>query len=116
MLSLSRCVLIVKLVFPSASVLGAAVNVSASPFTLVKRYARTEMLVAAAKHHRRPIVFVNQVGGNDDLIFDGRSLVLDKRGTIIASATIVASVPLRTTFALPSSSTISPSGTSPLCE
>lgn len=49
------------------------VNVSASPFILAKRIGRGEMLATVARRHARPLVFVNQVGGNDDLVFDGAS-------------------------------------------
>jgi NAD+ synthetase len=60
------------------------VNISASPFTLEKRELRTRVLAAHARKHQRPLVFVNQVGGNDDLIFDGHSLAFDARGELIA--------------------------------
>jgi NAD+ synthetase len=62
------------------------VNVSASPFTLNKRAARPAMLREAAIRHGRPVVYVNQVGGNDDLIFDGHSLALGPDGTLMARA------------------------------
>ncbi|MBI4510954.1 MAG: NAD+ synthase [Deltaproteobacteria bacterium] len=61
-------------------------NISASPFTMDKRTLRPRMLAAQARKHRRPLVFVNQVGGNDDLLFDGHSLAFDASGTIIARA------------------------------
>jgi NAD+ synthetase len=44
------------------------------------------MLAAIARHHRTPVAMVNQVGGNDSLIFDGSSLVLDADGSVIAQA------------------------------
>jgi NAD+ synthase (glutamine-hydrolysing) len=59
-------------------------NISASPFWQGKREQRCEMLAAAARHHKLPILMVNQVGGNDSLIFDGTSLALNGRGEIIA--------------------------------
>src|SRR5262249_34252049 len=62
------------------------VNISASPFTLEKRELRTRMLANHARKHKRPLVFVNQVGGNDDLVFDGHSLAFDARGEVIARA------------------------------
>ena len=46
------------------------VNLSASPYVLGKERLRHELLQTVARHHRRPLVFVNQVGGNDELIFD----------------------------------------------
>lgn len=62
------------------------VNISASPFTLEKRSLRPRMLAAQARKHRRPLVFVNQVGGNDELLFDGHSLAFDADGRMIARA------------------------------
>jgi NAD+ synthase (glutamine-hydrolysing) len=59
-------------------------NISASPFWQGKREQRCEMLAAAARHHKLPILMVNQVGGNDSLIFDGTSLALNGRGETIA--------------------------------
>jgi NAD+ synthetase len=44
------------------------------------------MLASTARRWRRPLVFVNQVGGQDDLVFDGTSLVLDERGELVARA------------------------------
>src|SRR5262249_26051422 len=62
------------------------VNASATPFTLPKRAARPEMFVEIARRHAVPLVFVNQVGGNDELIFDGRSAVFGPTGEVIARA------------------------------
>jgi NAD+ synthase (glutamine-hydrolysing) len=62
------------------------VNVSASPYTMEKRHLRPRMLAATARRWARPLVFVNQVGGQDDLIFDGASMVFDARGDVIARA------------------------------
>ncbi len=59
-------------------------NISASPFWLGKREIRREMLATIACHYRVPVVMVNQVGGNDSLVFDGSSIVLDREGKIIA--------------------------------
>ena len=60
------------------------VNISASPFTLEKRSLRPRMLAATARRWRLPLVFVNQVGGQDDLIFDGASAAFDATGAVIA--------------------------------
>lgn len=60
------------------------VNLSASPFTLPKRTARPVMLAEVAKRHRVPVVFANQVGGNDDLVFDGASAIFGPDGEIWA--------------------------------
>jgi NAD+ synthase (glutamine-hydrolysing) len=61
-------------------------NISASPYWRGKRKTRREMLAVIARHHRAPVVMVNQVGGNDSLIFDGSSLVIGADGTVIAQA------------------------------
>lgn len=61
------------------------VNISASPFDLGKRHLRPRMLSAQAHKHARPLLFVNQVGGQDDLLFDGHSLAIDARGEVRAS-------------------------------
>ena len=58
----------------------AIVNLSASPFTAGKHSRREEMLGAMARKHRIPVLYVNQYGGNDDLIFDGRSCAFDADG------------------------------------
>src|SRR5882724_10625190 len=61
-------------------------NISASPYTIDKRTLRFEMLRSIAVHHKRPIVYVNQVGGDDSLIFDGASMVVTPDGKIAAQA------------------------------
>jgi NAD+ synthase (glutamine-hydrolysing) len=60
------------------------INVSASPYTIEKRHLRPRMLAATARRWARPLAFVNQVGGQDDLVFDGASLAFDKAGHVIA--------------------------------
>ena len=60
------------------------VNVSASPFSIEKRHLRPRMLAATARRWGRPLVFVNQVGGQDDLVFDGASLAFNSAGEVIA--------------------------------
>lgn len=62
------------------------INISASPFTAGKQQVREKMLAGIAKKYRVALVYVNQVGGNDDLIFDGRSCVFNKTGTLVARA------------------------------
>jgi NAD+ synthase (glutamine-hydrolysing) len=62
----------------------AIVNMSASPFVVGKYRLREEMIGAMAARHRVPIVYVNQFGGNDDLVFDGRSLGLGPDGSPFA--------------------------------
>jgi NAD+ synthetase len=66
------------------------VNLSASPFTIPKREARSEMFSQIAQLYQAPIAFVNQVGGNDELLFDGRSAVFSKTGEVIARANAFA--------------------------
>ncbi|MGB7137299.1 MAG: NAD+ synthase [Acidobacteriaceae bacterium] len=61
-------------------------NISASPWWREKRALRREMLANIAKRHRVPVVMVNQVGGNDSLVFDGSSLVIGPDGEVIAQA------------------------------
>ena len=56
------------------------INIAASPFSLAKLEGRKEMLRAVAKRHGRPLIFVNQVGGNDELLFDGNSAIYDAQG------------------------------------
>ncbi|GAB4314111.1 MAG: NAD+ synthase [Candidatus Sumerlaeia bacterium] len=62
------------------------VNISASPFTLGKRRLRHDMFSRMAVRHRCPIIHVNLVGGNDDLIFDGSSAAFGPDGAMFASA------------------------------
>jgi NAD+ synthase/NAD+ synthase (glutamine-hydrolysing) len=64
----------------------AIVNLSASPFTVGKQTLREAMLSQMAGKYRLPLVFVNQVGGNDDLIFDGRSTAFNAEGELVARA------------------------------
>jgi NAD+ synthase/NAD+ synthase (glutamine-hydrolysing) len=62
----------------------AIVNLSASPFSAGKHRRREEMLGSTARRHRLPVTYVNQYGGNDDLVFDGRSCAFDGNGSAIA--------------------------------
>jgi NAD+ synthase (glutamine-hydrolysing) len=61
-------------------------NISASPFHVGKRELRQAMLAATARQHCVPVLLVNQVGGNDSLVFDGSSIALSPCGEIIAQA------------------------------
>jgi NAD+ synthase (glutamine-hydrolysing) len=56
------------------------INVSSSPFTMGKAAIRRDVIREHAARHRCPFVYVNQVGGNDELIFDGHSLGIDGGG------------------------------------
>ena len=62
------------------------INISASPFSLSKRKVRRKILKSLTLKHRRPICYVNLVGGNDELIFDGRSFVVNSQGEIVYEA------------------------------
>jgi NAD+ synthase (glutamine-hydrolysing) len=59
-------------------------NISGSPFWIGKREFRREMLASIARQHKVPVAFVNQIGGNDSLVFDGSSLVLNPEGNVVA--------------------------------
>jgi NAD+ synthetase len=74
---------VVDLVRQGSSVI---LNISASPYTIEKRAVRFDMLRALARSHRRPVVYVNQVGGDDTLVFDGSSVALTAQGRIAAQA------------------------------
>jgi NAD+ synthase (glutamine-hydrolysing) len=62
------------------------ISINASPYHMGKRAQRTEIFSATARHFRVPIVYVNQVGGNDQLVFDGSSFAMNAEGQVIASA------------------------------
>jgi NAD+ synthase/NAD+ synthase (glutamine-hydrolysing) len=72
-----------ELVAQGTSVL---INISASPYIIDKRSLRYEMLRNIALRHNRPIIYVNQVGGDDSLIFDGASIAITAQGEIAAQA------------------------------
>lgn len=61
------------------------VNISASPFSLGKEETRFRLAKNHARKHGIPFMLVNQVGGNDELVFDGRSLFLDGKGEPVAT-------------------------------
>jgi NAD+ synthase/NAD+ synthase (glutamine-hydrolysing) len=60
--------------------------INASPYHLGKRETRRRVYSSVAKRYGKPVVYVNQVGGNDQLVFDGSSFALDAEGEVIASA------------------------------
>lgn len=64
----------------------AIVNLSASPFSLRKQALRRDMLSAIAKKRGLPLAYCNQAGGNDELVFDGRSAVYGADGGLVARA------------------------------
>jgi NAD+ synthetase len=59
-------------------------NLSASPYAVGKQKLRESMLSHSAIMHNLPLLYANQVGANDDLIFDGRSMAFNSQGKIIA--------------------------------
>ncbi|HEX7191011.1 MAG TPA: NAD+ synthase [Thermoanaerobaculia bacterium] len=61
-------------------------NISASPFNAGKRKSRYDIFSEIAKRYRVPLVYVNQVGGNDELLFDGSSIVINADGETIFCA------------------------------
>jgi NAD+ synthase/NAD+ synthase (glutamine-hydrolysing) len=65
---------------------GAVINLSASPFTVGKQAHREAMLSSMARKYGVPFLYVNQVGGDDELVFDGRSCFFDGRGRLVARA------------------------------
>ena len=64
----------------------AIINLSSSPFIVGKQILRERMLSHMAQKYSLPVAYVNQVGGNDDLIFDGRSSAFDREGRLLARA------------------------------
>ena len=69
------------------SVLGGAqliINISSSPYYMSKVKAREQMLVTRAKDYSAMIAYCNLVGGQDELVFDGHSVIIGERGEIIA--------------------------------
>ncbi|MEJ7861824.1 MAG: NAD+ synthase [Pyrinomonadaceae bacterium] len=62
------------------------VSINASPFNKGKIHLRCEMVAHRARLQRKPIVFVNLIGGNDGIIFDGASLIADEEGDIVLQA------------------------------
>ncbi|MDF0556474.1 NAD+ synthase [Kamptonema sp. UHCC 0994] len=61
------------------------VNLSASPYSVGKRKLREAMLRHSVSRYGKPIIYANQIGGNDDLIFDGSSFALNRRGELVCS-------------------------------
>jgi NAD+ synthase/NAD+ synthase (glutamine-hydrolysing) len=62
------------------------ISINASPYHMGKRAQRTEIFAATARHFHVPVVYVNQVGGNDQLLFDGTSFAMNPEGELIACA------------------------------
>jgi len=62
------------------------INISASPFYLGKEKERLDIIKNNAVRYKAPFVFVNQTGANDELVFDGKSICVDKHGNTVAHA------------------------------
>ena len=62
------------------------INIAASPYSIDKPYTRLRMMAAIARKHQTPLLYVNQVGGNDQLIFDGMSKAFTAHGDCSATA------------------------------
>jgi NAD+ synthase (glutamine-hydrolysing) len=65
---------------------GMIVSINGSPFHMGKRELREDMFRAMVLRHKVPAIVVNQVGGNDQIVFDGTSFAMDTEGNVIASA------------------------------
>jgi NAD+ synthase/NAD+ synthase (glutamine-hydrolysing) len=61
------------------------ISINASPYHMGKRALRREIFTASARRHAAPVIYVNQVGGNDQLVFDGSSFAIAADGRVIAS-------------------------------
>ncbi len=62
------------------------VNLSASPYVMGKNAFRRKLIAHQAQRWKLPVVYVNQVGANDELIFDGNSMAVDANGRMLAQA------------------------------
>ncbi len=62
------------------------INISASPYYIGKNRERMKVLRGKARKYKLPVIYCNLVGGQDELIFDGRSVVLDSKGTLTVMA------------------------------
>ncbi|MBW4474095.1 MAG: NAD+ synthase [Stenomitos rutilans HA7619-LM2] len=62
------------------------INLSASPYTVGKQHLREAMLQHSAVRFAQPVIYTNQVGGNDDLIFDGCSVAFNRQGELVCRA------------------------------
>jgi len=62
------------------------ISINASPYHMGKRGQRRQIFANTARQYGIPVVYVNQVGGNDQLVFDGSSFAMDPTGKVIAQA------------------------------
>lgn len=70
----------------AAGGLDCLINLAASPFHQGKQHVRRAIFANLCRRHRLPLLYVNQVGGQDSLVFDGGSLAMDQQGAIVAQA------------------------------
>ena len=63
------------------------INISASPFNAWKNQKRQAILADCSRHFNCPVVYCNLVGGQDELVFDGRSMIVDAGGNVVLQAT-----------------------------
>ena len=77
---------LVSLADESSTELDGLINISASPFQRDKESIRRSIFRSYCDRYRLPLFFCNQVGGQDSLLFDGRSTVMDERGKVLAQA------------------------------
>ena len=91
-------------------------NLSASPFAAGRQGRREEALSRTARDHRVTIAAVNLVGGNDDLVFDGRSSVFSADGTLIARGAAFAEDLVTVDLAHPTPQTVAPDDLGPESE
>lgn len=62
------------------------INIAASPYTMGKQQTRHDIFSGLCRKYKVPLLYVNQVGGQDSVLFDGASLVLDQQGRICSKA------------------------------
>ena len=72
--------------FLNGSDIDLIVNLSASPFNAGKFNQRQQILAECARHFNCPVAYCNLVGGQDELVFDGRSMILDATGQVVSQA------------------------------
>ena len=60
------------------------INMSGSPYSTGKHMIRRQMIGEVARKYKRPLVYVNQVGGNDELLFDGASFAVNRQGDVVS--------------------------------
>ena len=91
-------------------------NLSASPFELGKPARRLALVRAIAALHRVPVAYCNLVGGNDALVFDGRSFAVDATGALIALAPAFCAADLAVDLAAPAAPALFPTTASDALE